>query len=189
MWIQMSDWEQRPLSSRQTEYAALDAFVLLQVYDAITGGQGLTQQQLEPFVYSYTDQKRQQRATAKAAGMPTDDYQPKRQAMQQNASSQSGCRSAKLDSRSDQSSSAQPCSGNNQGITSQSREPALKQDDVSACTDSSACGYLHGPQDQQSLSGSEPGEAVTLLAGSPLQQCLQENKLQGVVKSLAPGAG
>jgi hypothetical protein len=31
----MSDWQQRPLTQRQREYAALDAFVLPQLYDAL----------------------------------------------------------------------------------------------------------------------------------------------------------
>jgi ribonuclease D len=33
----MSDWEQRPLSAAQQQYAALDAWVLPQLYTALLG--------------------------------------------------------------------------------------------------------------------------------------------------------
>lgn len=36
----MSDWSARPLSSRQQQYAALDAFVLPRLYDALREGLG-----------------------------------------------------------------------------------------------------------------------------------------------------
>lgn len=43
---QMSDWAARPLSSRQLQYAALDAVVLPQLYDVLARelGPGRTQQ-------------------------------------------------------------------------------------------------------------------------------------------------
>ena len=36
--MQTSDWEARPLSPRQLDYAALDAHVSVQIYDALTTG-------------------------------------------------------------------------------------------------------------------------------------------------------
>ena len=55
--LQMSDWERRPLSDRQLTYAALDAFVLLQIFDAITQGKdAINQQQLQQFISTYSAQ-------------------------------------------------------------------------------------------------------------------------------------
>lgn len=52
--LQMSDWEKRPLSSKQMEYAALDAFVLLQIYDIVSNpNTGLSQAQLQSCLYSH----------------------------------------------------------------------------------------------------------------------------------------
>lgn len=58
--MQMSDWGRRPLSSRQLTYAALDAFVLLQIVEAITqGGSALSQQQLQQFLFTCSAQNPQ----------------------------------------------------------------------------------------------------------------------------------
>ena len=55
----MSDWERRPLSDKQVEYAAMDAFVLLDIYDVIADPEkGLSQQQLQSLTYNYIGQKR-----------------------------------------------------------------------------------------------------------------------------------
>lgn len=37
---QVSDWDRRPLSARQVEYAALDARVLVRIYEALVGEGG-----------------------------------------------------------------------------------------------------------------------------------------------------
>lgn len=55
----MSDWERRPLSDRQLTYAALDAFVLLQIYDAIVGS--FSPQQLQPYLFTFNGTRAQPR--------------------------------------------------------------------------------------------------------------------------------
>lgn len=58
--MQMSDWEKRPLSAKQLEYAALDAFVLLQLFDVIFNpNTGLSRAQLHSCLYSHCAQGRQ----------------------------------------------------------------------------------------------------------------------------------
>ncbi|KAK9829035.1 hypothetical protein WJX72_003549 [[Myrmecia] bisecta] len=52
--MQVSDWEKRPLTAKQLAYAALDAHVLVQLYDAMTSGSaGLTRQQLLGSVFDF----------------------------------------------------------------------------------------------------------------------------------------
>ena len=55
----MSDWERRPLSERQLTYAALDAFVLLQIYDAIVGS--FSAEQLQPYLFTFNGSRAQPR--------------------------------------------------------------------------------------------------------------------------------
>ena len=70
----MSDWERRPLSSRQLTYAALDAFVLLQIVEAITHGEpAITSQQLQQFTFTYDGHQAQSQNLARGRG---DQSQP-----------------------------------------------------------------------------------------------------------------
>lgn len=62
----MSDWERRPLSSRQLTYAALDAYVLLQIVEAITHEEpAITSQQLQQFTFTYDGHRPQSRNLAR----------------------------------------------------------------------------------------------------------------------------
>ena len=190
--LQMSDWERRPLSSKQTEYAALDAFVLLELYSAITDPmQGLTQQQLEPHIYNYNGQKLPPPASLAsdmAKQLPADGQQHKRHAMQQDAVilSQRCC-------APDIGDPAGACSSGALGTADQ-HTPKLQPlhttaSDVDRAASAPAPAQLSAQPKSAMTATDLGGQAVMLPAGSPLQQCLQENGLQEAVKSIAPGAG
>ena len=182
----MSDWERRPLSSKQTEYAALDAFVLLELYDAITKpGQGLTQQQLEPFLYSFTGQKRQRTAsisTNPAKQPSTSDQQHKQHAPQPDA-----CNSAEHSSQPDQGDSAESANGN---LCPADQLKSLHNSSPGGPVSTSAqVQAQRSVQPQVPLATKPEGQAVALSAGSPLQQCLHRHGVEGAVKSFPSGAG
>ena len=188
----MSDWERRPLSSKQTEYAALDAFVLLELYSAITDpAQGLAQQQLEPYIYNYSSQKLQPPASLASdmtKQLPADGQQHKQHAMQQDAVvlSQRHCAPNKGES-------AEACCNGESGAGDQhipklqpSQEPAFEDSRAASAAEPSQL----SAQPQSAMTATDlGGRAMMLPAGSPLQQCLQENGLQGAVKFIPPGAG
>ncbi len=185
---QMSDWERRPLSSKQTEYAALDAFVLLELYDAIAKpGQGLTQQQLAPFLYSFTDQKRQRTgsimSSASDAKQPsTSDQQHKQHDPQPDA-----CSSVEHSSPPDQNDSAETANGN---LCPADQLKSLQNSSLGGPVSTSA--QVQAPrsvQPQVPLAIKPGGQAIALSAGSPLQQCLHRHGLEGAVKSFPSGAG
>ncbi|KAL0033286.1 hypothetical protein WJX77_001863 [Trebouxia sp. C0004] len=181
--MQMSDWEHRPLSSKQTEYAALDAFVLLDLYDVIAKpSQGLTQQQLEPFLYSFTDQKRQRTGSNPAKQPPTSTQQHK-----QHAPPQDACISAEGFSRPDQSDTAQTADGNS---CPADQVKSLQNSNLDGPASTSAQVQAQRSVQPQALLANKPeGQAVALSAGSPLQQCLHRHGLEGIVKAFPSGAG
>lgn len=73
--LQTSDWERRPLSSKQLEYAALDAFVLLQIYDVISNpNTGLSRGQLQSCLYSHHAGGRQHSPKKCHRSPPTDAH-------------------------------------------------------------------------------------------------------------------
>jgi len=182
----MSDWERRPLSSKQTEYAALDAFVLLELYDAIAKpGQGLTQQQLEPFLYSFTDQKRQR--TASIASNPAKQPSTSVQQHKQHAPLPDACSSVEHSSQADQGDSAANADGN---LCPADQLESLQNSSLDGPVSTSAQVQAHrSVQPQAPLANKPEGQAVALSAGSPLQQCLNRHGLEGAVKSFPSGAG
>ena len=184
----MSDWERRPLSSKQTEYAALDAFVLLELYDAIAKpGQGLTQQQLEPFVYSFTDQKRQR--TGSIMSNASDAKQPSTSVQQhkQHALQPDACTSAEHSSQPDQGDSAETANGN---LCPADQLESLQNSSLNGPVGISAQVQSQGSvQPQVPLANKTEGQVVTLSAGSPLQQCLHRHGREGAVKPFPSGAG
>jgi hypothetical protein len=180
----MSDWERRPLSSKQTEYAALDAFVLLELYDAIAKpSQGLTQQQLEPFLYSFTDQRTGSIASNPAKQPSASIHQHKQHVPQQDA-----CISAEHSSRPDQDDSAETADGK---IRPADQLKSLQNSGLDGPVSTSAqVQAQRSVQPQAPLVANEPeGQAFALSAGSPLQQCLHRHGLEGVVKSFSSRAG
>ena len=209
----MSDWERRPLTSKQTEYAALDAFVLLQIYDVITApSHGLTQPQLEPFVYSYVGHKRQQRGQANSPDKDplTDDQHHKRHAMQQNISmpmqhgaqsgADAGCQPeitppARKDMGASESSTVSMHPDTPETAADQcGQDQAVHRGATQSVGNVSASGHdmgqaqLHTWQQQRS-SELKHDAAVALPAGSPLQQLLQDNALEDAVKLFPSRAG
>ena len=182
----MSDWERRPLSIKQTEYAALDAFVLLELYDAVAKpGQGLTQQQLEPFLYSFTDQKRQR--TGSIASNPAKQPSTSFQRHKEHAPQPDACISAEHSSAPDQGDSAETADGN---LCPADQLKSLQKSSLDGPVSTSAQVQAQRPVQPQATLANEPeGQAVALSAGSPLQQCLYRHGLEGVVKSFPSGAG
>lgn len=182
----MSNWEQRPLSSKQIEYAALDALVLLDIFDVITRPQnGLKQQELQPLIYSYTGQRRQR--SGDIGSQPAGHLSQR----QQDPSSSETVRSH-ADAEADNQASA-------------ATDPQQEGIEATASTKNAASGsktstqHDHrqhtislpagGRQHQAAHDASPPNTPSCLPAQTPLQRCLQHNRLQHTAHSIAPGTG
>ena len=167
--VQMSDWERRPLSSKQLEYAALDAFVLLEIYDVISHpNQGLSQAQLGLSMYSYSHQKWRRNSSK---GLLPDDVPERQQHAKQldNEPAVPAILPASLSTARNHStrlsSTASARSGDGQYATGH----AMLH---------STAGQQEGREEQLHID-----QAVAMTEGSPLQECLQRHGLQTAVRS------
>ena len=198
------------MSEKQVEYAATDAFVLLEIYDVIADPEkGLSQQQLQSLTYNYVGQKHQSSGPTPGDNIPDQpnslaDYAdintaskyahsgPKPPAgaaddQQPAATADSGTHATTGSSRQSpgQADSRQPDSGQPRSDTNDNNVDDSDRHDGSG--GSAPFQLLHQQRAEQSRM--QHDATASLPAGSPLQDCLQRKKLQHVLKSIAPGTG
>lgn len=185
LWVlQISDWERRPLSSKQLEYAALDAFVLLQIYDVISNpNTGLSPGQLQSCLYSYHAHGRQHSPKNSHRNPPADSHPAPQAPSHQQPSemqppppltaSQPSCPSTVRSHSPDPSSTTAP------SFHSQAAQEPGSAAPVVAMQEQQGAG-----QQKQSGNKSRVAEGLTL------QECLQSRGLQSALRTHSSlGAG
>lgn len=180
--LQMSDWEKRPLSSRQLEYAALDAFVLLQLYDVISNpNTGLSQAQLQSCLYSHHAQRPSPRRTSPRR-LPKDTHPDQQISSQQHPPSQESVPATLPVSHTSSPSrkSSHP--------SLPSTHSARQRHSRAAAEPSSAVAVTAPWQGSAEQNGTVGSSGVT--DRSALQECLQSHGLQSAMRTHSSlGAG
>lgn len=182
--LQMSDWEKRPLSSRQLEYAALDAFVLLQIFNVISNRQtGLSQAQLQSCLHSYPAQRPQ-----------SSPRKPSPRKLPADAHPLSQLPSGRQPSSQESTPATLPVSSIS-GASTKSNHPSLSNTHSArllhsqAAGDSSSAATVAVPW-QGCAEQSETGGSSGVADGSSLQECLESHGLQCALRTHSSlGAG
>lgn len=192
----MSNWERRPLSDKQLEYAALDAFVLLDIYDVIADPEkGLSQQQLQSLAYSYIGQKRQ-----RSGPIPSSNSQDQPESLPDHADTNMTSKSVPQtsDPAAEEYQPATAADSGPQATSAASRQGQFSTRQPNSSQYSIANGDEDNRHDGHGSSLHEKqaehpnlqhNATAPLPAGSPLQDCLQRNSLQHAVRGIAPGTG
>lgn len=182
----MSDWEKRPLSSSQLKYAALDAFVLLQIYDVVSNpNTGLRQAQLQSCLYSHDATGRQPSTRKSHRNRPTDAHPAQQPSSRQQPSDRGSPLLPVVPIVSQPSHPSTTCSQptvpsstsamtfHSQAATERSRAPLV------------ATQRQQGTADQSLF-----GDASRVSGGLALQECLQSHGLQSALRTHSSlGAG
>lgn len=184
--LQMSDWEKRPLSSRQLEYAALDAFVLLQIFNVISNPRtGLSQAQLLSCLHTHPAQRHHSSPRKPSPGKLPTDVHPLPQLPSGRQPSSQAAVPATLPVSSITGAGASTKSNH----PSLSSTPSARQLHSQAASDSSSAASVAVPW-QGCAVQSGTGGSSGVSDGSALQECLDSHGLQYALRTHSSlGAG
>ena len=182
----MTDWEKRPLSSKQLEYAALDAFVLLQIYDIVSNpNTGLRQAQLQSCLYSHHPHGRQPSTRNSHRNLPTDAQSAQQPSTSQQPSERA---SSSLPATSTVSQASNPSTIHSRSAVPSSTSATSFHSQ--AASEPSNASPVVTQQQQGTADQKLPGSTSRVSGGSALQECLQSHGLQSALRTHSSlGAG